>query len=102
MVSGLLFGGDKGAQPSGWGLAAMLRLLAAPKLVADSTVAPGIRIRAQARLERSSVTSRTELLPAALSLRRGRSRREMADPPPAAGRGESGTDGRKLWYKPYK
>jgi len=60
----------------------MLRLLAAPKLVADSAVAPGIRIRAQARLERSSVTSRTELLPA-LSLRRGRSLREMAEAPSA-------------------
>ena len=63
----------------------MLRLLAAPKLVADSAVALGIRVRAQARLERSSVTSRTELLPAS-SLRRGRSLRGWRTPP-AAGPG---------------
>jgi len=78
------WGGDKGARPGGWGLAATLRLLAAPKLVADSAVPPGIRVHAQARLARSSMTSRTELLPAS-SLRCGRSLREIAASPQPPG-----------------
>jgi len=92
-----LVGGDNGARPGGWGLAATLWLLAATKLVADSAVAPGIRVRAQARLERSSMTSRTELLPA-LSLRRGRSLRGWRPVPSRrAVRGGSERDGAKLY-----
>jgi len=85
-LSGFLFGGDKGARPGGWGLAAMLRLLAVPKLVADSAVAPGIRIRAQG-LAREVVHDLSYGTVTGFFAKARPQPPRMADAPPAAGPG---------------